>query len=109
MNVVKQVHAFEWIVAEEHVEKNYSQGPDVYLLVVRFAGEDLWCHEVRGTTVRFGSLLNGFTEAEVANLAGEPLIFGPLFQQDIFALDVPMNDICLMNVVYSFQNFHKYS
>ena len=75
LNVVKQVHALEWVIPEEHVEKNYSQGPDVYLFIVRFAGEDLWCHEIGGTAVRFGSFLNWFTKTEVANLAGKPLIF----------------------------------
>jgi hypothetical protein len=75
LDVVKQVHALEWVIPEEHVEKNHSQRPDVYLFIVRFAGEDLWCHEIGGTAVRFGSFLNGFTKTEVANLAGESLDF----------------------------------
>lgn len=53
-----------------------------------------------------GGLFDGLAEAEVSDFAGEGLVFF-LFQQNVLALDVPVNHAGLVNVVDALYDLHK--
>ena len=74
LNIIQQVHPLEGVVREQHVKKYHTQGPDVYLLVIRLSSQNLRGHEVGSAAVGLCGFLDGLAEPEVADFAREALV-----------------------------------
>lgn len=106
-DVVEDVQALEGVVPEEHVVENDSDSPDVNAFVVGLVCQDLRRHEVGSAAVGFGSLAQFFGESKVSYFADVRLLFGYFFKQYVFALEIPMNDVFLVDGPESPQDLHE--
>lgn len=58
--------------------------------------------------MRFGGFAKFLSKPEISDFASVSLLLGHLFEQNILALKISMNNIFLMNGLQPLKNLHKY-
>jgi len=93
-DLVKQIDAFEWEIAEEQVEQQNAHWPDISLFAVAVAWEYLRGHVGLGTAVGDSSfiIIDWPGQPEIPYFADVPSL-AVAFQQNVLQFDISMNDI----------------
>lgn len=94
------VMTFEWILSKKHeIEKN-TKSPNIHRNSVIRITDDLWSHVFFGTAMSFSThTTNRPGKSEICNFVTHfrPLPSFLFRQENVFALNVSMNKVSLMN------------